>query len=107
MSGQSYTAELRTTERELKIVNAKANGLRKKKKELQRKLYDYMVRHKVSEIEGYNIEKIAPPAPKPKPKKPSEKKKDAIDYFKQLGIRNPEACYNEFLSTQKSQEEDE
>ena len=105
MSGQSYTTELRVTERELKIANAKANGLRKRKKELQRKLYEYMNRRGVTEVEGYHIDKIAPPAPKPKPKKPTEKKKDAVAYFRQLGIRNPEACYKEFLTTQKPEDD--
>ena len=103
MSGQPYSAELRAVELQLTELNTKVKNARARKKELQYKLYDYMKKNKVEEIEGYSIDKIKPRTPKPKEKKKpkTQQRKDAIALFRQVGILNPESLYDEFEMTTK------
>lgn len=96
--GQSYTAELRIVERELKLYNAKTRAARERKRKLTENLYKYMQRNGISKVEGYTLDKVTPKQPreKPKPKKPErEKKRDIVELYRQVGILNPEQLYEE------------
>lgn len=103
MSGQSYTQQLRTLNQELKIINAKAKEIREQKKRVEKDLYYYMDRHQITEIEGFQKDKLyQPPKPKLPSKKPSEKKRDGVELFRQVGIVNAEQFYEEWLGTQRA-----
>lgn len=102
MSGQGYSAELRLIEKELKISNKKSNDLRKRKKIVSEKLYNYMCKYNLTAVDGYSREKLEPPAPKPEKKTESQKRRDAMELFEQVGIRNVDQFYQEFARTQKS-----
>lgn len=100
MSGQSYTTELRSIDMEIKALNAKLREFRNRKKYLYEKLYEYMKRYNLSEVEGYTIDEVRP---KEKKSRLSEKTKrsNAVELFRQVGINHPEKFYDEFKSTQK------
>ena len=102
MSGQGYSAELRLIEKELKISNKKSNDLRKRKKVVSEKLYKYMCKYNLATVDGYSREKLEPPAPKPEKKTEAQKRRDAMELFEQVGIRNVDQFYQEFSKTQKS-----
>ena len=103
MSGQTFSSNLRKIERELKIVNAKANQIRKEKRYLQTSLYQYMLRHDLYEVEGYTREKLEPRKPIDKPPKKPEKQiyYDTVEHLRQLGIVNPGALYRELDELRK------
>jgi hypothetical protein len=99
-TADSYLRELESIKAALKRNNAQAKILRTKKKTAEERLYNYMVRHHIEEVDGYKLEKIAP-KPKIPRKKESEKREDAIRFFSQNGIPDPLAFFEEFKSTQK------
>ena len=103
MSGQNYSTELKSTMAQLKIENAKVNALRKRRRALEASLAKYMQRHHLQELDGFECDKLIPKQKlPPKPKKSErEKKQDGIEYYRQIGIINPERCYEEFLQTQR------
>lgn len=105
MSGQSYTTELRSTIKQLKVENSKVNALRKRRRTLEASLTQYMERYQLDSLDGFDYNKInsiTKPKPPPIPKKSEqEKRNDGIEYYRQLGIVNPEQCYKEFIQTQR------
>lgn len=97
MSGQTYTKELRLTLAQLKDANKKVNDLRKRRRKLEEQLVKYMEQHHITRVEEFEIDKLRykPKAP-PKPKKHErDKRRDATELFRQIGIINPEKLYEE------------
>ena len=64
-----------------------------------------MKSHNIEEVDGVKITKL-----KPKTvlrKKPSEKKRDAVELFKEVGIPDPNQFWDELMSTQKPKIQDD
>ena len=100
MNGKSYVNEIRSIDRELKILNARAKNLRLQKKASQGHLYKYMKTRNLEEFENIKIKSVAPK--QPKPRKPLKARMtDAIDLFRDAGIPDPDGFWQEFQTTQK------
>lgn len=96
----SYVSQIKSIDLELKRLAKKSKELREAKKFNEAKLYSVMQRRGLKEYRGIKANKIAPT--KRKPRKPErQKRKDAIDLFRQIGIPDPSGFYSEFQRTQK------
>lgn len=105
MSGQNFSPQLRAIEQKLKIANSQVNTLRKEKKKLMTKLYQYMCDYNLEELDGYlksKLEVRVMRRPKPPQKTDAQKRKDAINLFRQIGIQDPKQFWQEFEQTQRS-----
>ena len=60
-----------------------------------------MTNHNLRVYKSIKIEKVAPPPPKLQKKTPSQKKDDALKFFRDSGVGNPEVFYQQYLLTQK------
>ena len=96
----AYVKEIKSLTDEIKRTNDRINGLREQRKSKQKLLFKYMEEHELEEYEGITINSIRPrDSIKRKPE--VEKRKDAIELFRQTGIGNPEEFYLEFKNTQR------
>lgn len=106
MSAESYLREISSIDIELKRLSALSKSLREQKRRAQNNLHQYMVSHGLEKVgDGKNaitIKKCAPPQPRRKVKPKKERKADAIELFRDVGIPNPEEFYEQWESTQKS-----
>lgn len=84
----------------LKRVNSQAKELRLKKAKATEQLYKAMVKKGVEQYEGYTLKKVQPKV-RAKKKPVKQKKADAIELFRTVGIDDPETLYEEFEKTQK------
>lgn len=94
----SYINEIKSIDKELKRISVHTSNLRIRKKEIEQNLYNYMKDHNINELEGVKITKLCS---KKIRKKPSEKKRDALALFREVGIPNPDEFWDSFISTQK------
>jgi len=95
----SYINEIKSIDKEIKRLSIHTSNLKKRKKEVEQNLHNYMKSHNINELEGVKISKLdTKKAPR---KKPSEKKRDALALFREVGIPNPDEFWNEFVTTQK------
>ena len=96
----AYVREIKSLSNEIKRSNERLNTLRKQRKSKQLLLFKYMEEHNLEKYEGITINSIRPRGPiKRKPE--VEKRKDAVELFRQVGIGNPEEFYIEFKNTQR------
>ena len=96
---EAYVREIKSICEEIKRSNTRLSTLREQRKYKQSLLYKYMVDRGLEKFEGITINSISPKAPKPR-KPEVEKRKDAVELFRQAGISNPEDFYTEFKTTQ-------
>ena len=96
-----YADEILNIENEIKRLRKHIKDLRELKKAPTEALYRYMKNHDLKVYKTIKIEKIAPSLPKPPKKTPSQKKNDALKFFRESGVGNPEEFYQQFLLTQK------
>lgn len=100
MNGKAYVNEIRSIDRELKILNSRIKSLRLQKKASQGHLYKYMKNRNLEEFEKIKLKSITPKPPTPR--KPLKKKKeDALELFRDVGIPDPDGFWRDFQSTQK------
>ena len=97
-----YADEILNIENEMKRVRKHLKDLRDLKIAPTKALYRYMKEHDLKVYKTIKIDKIAPSLPKPSKKLPSQKKKDALNFFRDSGVGNPEEFYQQFLLTQKN-----
>jgi hypothetical protein len=95
----AYVYEIRNIEAEIKRLSSRASELRKKKHQCEENLYNYMVAHNLQKVENINISKVTPKQTFRKNK--TEKKRDALRLFRDIGIPDPEGFWKDFQSTQK------
>lgn len=102
---EAYVKEIKSLTGEIKRSNDRLNKLREQRKKKQSLLYKYMSERDIEKYEGITINSIRPrDVMRRKPE--AEKRKDAIELFRQAGIPNPEEFYLEFKSTQKAAPKD-
>lgn len=99
----SYVHEIAKLDVEIKRLQSKLKELRNEKKLKQKYLYEAMKRHNEAKVGSFSLkslEKSINSIPV-KRKKLRDKRKDAINLFRTIGIPHPEQFYNEFQATQK------
>jgi hypothetical protein len=95
----SLHKEIQSIDKELKRLSQMAKKLREQKKKHQTIILNYMDKIGIDKWEKYDASKLNPE--KKTRKKAVEKKKDAIELFRRIGVPQPETFYNEFKQTQK------
>ncbi len=96
-----YAAELANIENEMKRLRARLKELRALRQKPAEALYRYMAGRNLSLYQGIRLDKIAPrPVGAPR-KTPSQKKRDALEFFRNAGVGDPETFYKQYLLTQK------
>ena len=96
-----YIKEIESIKKERKRIIARSRKLFAQQKKAEKHLYDYMVSHSLEEVGGIKKKNITPREKVPRKKK-KEKKKDAIDLFRQTGIPDPEKFWEDLQRTQKA-----
>lgn len=95
----AYCAEIRNISREMKRLRARVRVLATLKEAPSKALYNYMEKHGISSYEGFKKTDLLR---KRKPVKgKTQKKRDALKFFYEAGVPNPEIFYTQFLGTQK------
>lgn len=100
----SCIREIKSIDEELKRLSIKSKMLRNQKKEKQKILYQYMLKHKLQEYKGVKITKVKP---LPKRKTEKQKKAESIEMFRKAGIPNPEKFYLEYKNKMKNKTDEE
>ncbi len=96
----NYVDEINNIEIEMKRLRKRLKQLRELKMAPSKALQRYMVANNLKIYKGIKIEKITP-TPKILKKTPSKKKKDALIFFREAGVGDPETFYRQYLLTQK------
>jgi len=98
---KGYVKEIESIKKERKRLNTESRKLLAQQRKAEKHLYDYMVSHRLDEVEGIKKKNISPREKAPRKKK-KEKKKDAINLFRQTGIPDPEKFWEDLQKTQKA-----
>ena len=96
-----YADEILNIENEMKRLRKHLKDLKELKIAPTKALYRYMTNHNLRVYKSIKIEKVAPPPPKLQKKTPSQKKDDALKFFRDSGVGDPEVFYQQYLLTQK------
>jgi len=102
-----YVREIKSLRKEIKRLNGSLKLLRDQKNLAEGRLYNHMKKNGIEKTDGITIKSIIPREEKLPRKKKSEKKRDAIELFQEIGVSDPEALWVEFQSTQRYQNQDE
>ena len=100
-TADSYVRQISDIEIALKRLNKQTADLRKKKKEAEGHLHNWMVKHGVDEYSNIKIKKVTP-KPKAKRKPAKKKKEDTIRLLADIGVNDPEELWNTIQSLQKA-----
>ena len=103
----SYIREIKSLRKEIKRLNGSLKVLRDQKTVVEGHLYRYMKKNGIEKIDGITINSIKPREERLPRKKKSEKKRDAIELFQEIGVSDPEQLWLEFQATQRYQNPDE
>jgi len=96
-----YVHEIKSLRNEIKRLNASLKVLRDQKNLAEGRLYQYMKKNGVEKLDGITINSIKPRSEQLPRKKKSEKKRDAVELFQQIGVSDPEALWADFQATQR------
>jgi len=97
----TYADEINNIENEMKRLRKHLKQLKKLKQKPTQALYRYMVNNNLEIFKDIKIKKIAPPPSKIPKKTPTQKKEDALGFFRDEGVGDPETFYQKYLLTQK------
>lgn len=100
-SPSGYVYEIKSLRKEIKRLNDHLSVLRSQKRTAEGRLYNYMVKNNLNKYEGITLGSIKPNSEKFPRKRKSDKKRDAIQLFRDTGINDPETFWNQFLETQR------
>ncbi len=106
MNPNSYVQEITKIQTEISRLNGVLKQLRIQQRHAKNKLYQYMIRNELTKVGTYTLKSCEPPKLKTKAKPKKEKKKAAIELFRDIGIPDPEKFYRDFEATQKYHQED-
>ncbi len=98
-----YADEIHNIESEMKRLRKQLKHLKELKRAPTKALYQYMESYNLKVYKSIKIEKVAPSPPKLQKKTPSRKKNDALKFFRDSGVGNPEVFYQQYLLTQKTE----
>ena len=96
----TYVDEINNIESEMKRLRKRLKQLRELKIGPSKALQRYMDANNLKIYKGITIKKITP-TPKILRKPPSQKKKDALKFFREAGVGDPETFYQQYILTQK------
>ena len=96
-----YADEIHNIESEMKRLRKQLKCLKELKKAPTKALYQYMEFHNLKVYKSIKIGKVAPPPLRLQKKTPSQKKEDALKFFRDSGGGDPEVFYQQYLLTQK------
>jgi predicted nuclease with TOPRIM domain len=96
----SIAQEIKRIRKELKRLGDRAKELREQKQKSEERLYNIMKRNDLKDVEGIKRSTIAPKV-RTKRKKESDKKRDAVNLFNEVGITDTEWFWNRLKETQK------
>ncbi len=102
-----YVREIKSLRKEIKRLNGSLKVLRDQKNLAECHLYQYMKKNGIEKLDGITINSIRPRDEQLPRKKKSEKKRDAVELFQQIGVSDPEGLWVEFQATQRYQDSDE
>ena len=106
-TSDGYVHEIKSLRKEIKRINGSLKVLRDQKNLAEGRLYQYMKKNGIEKADGITINSIRPHSEQLPRKKKSEKKRDAVELFQQIGVSDPEALWVEFQATQKYQNPDD
>lgn len=98
--GDAYVREIQNYTQEIVRLKTERDKLIAKRKLAERHLYDFMVQMGVDRVGTVTKKSVTPKQPTHR-KKLSDKKRDAIKLFYQIGAPDPEELYERFRQTQK------
>ena len=96
----TYVDQINNIESEMKRLRKRLKQLREFKIAPSKALHRYMVTNNLKIYKWITIKKITP-TPKILRKPPSQKKKDALKFFREAGVGDPETFYQQYILTQK------
>jgi len=102
-----YVHEILSLRKEIKRLNEHMKTLRDQKNLTEGRLYQYMNKNGIEKLDGITINSIKPRSEHLPRKKKSEKKRDAVELFQQIGVSDPEGLWTEFQATQRYQDREE
>ena len=102
-----YVHEIKSLRKEIKRLNGSLKVLRDQKNLTEGRLYQYMKKNGIEKLDGITINSIRPHSEQLPRKKKSEKKRDAVELFQQIGVSDPEGLWVEFQATQKYQDQED
>ncbi len=100
MSAAAHADELRRLNREIKRLQALIKILREKKHAPSQALLSFLEIHNLSSYGEFKRKNLEPKPPR-RVKSKVLKKKDALVFFRNEGVPNPERFYDELQQTQK------
>ena len=106
-TADGYIHEIKSLRKEIKRLNDHMRTLRDQKNITEGRLYQYMKKNGIEKLDGITINSIRPRSEHLPRKKKSEKRRDAVELFQQIGVSDPEALWAEFQATQKYQGQEE
>lgn len=99
---RGYVRSINSLQQEINRSSEHLSKLRNERKKTYQKLYDWMERNNVEEVEGIKKTKVKPKTESEfSRKKKKDKVKDGINLFRDVGLPDPEGFYFEFQQTQK------
>lgn len=84
-----YASEIKSIDNTLKWYAKQSKILKSKKVLAQSRLYEYMKKRSLDEIDGINIKKITPKPPS-KRRSVKQRKEQALATLREVGVRDPE-----------------
>ena len=106
-TSDGYIHEIKSLRKEIKRLNGNLKGLRDQKTLAEDRLYKYMKQNGIDKLDGITISSIKPQSERLPRKKKSEKKRDGVELFKEIGVADPEGLWIDFQATQRYQGQDE
>ena len=105
-TADGYVHEIKSLRKEIKRLNEHMKTLRDQKNITEGYLYQYMKKNGVEKLDGITINSIKPRSEQLPRKKKSEKKRDAVVLFQNIGVADPESLWVEFQATQRYQDKE-
>ena len=100
MSASAFAAEITAIDGELKNMRGRAKMLRAQRSIAAKPLATFMIQNGFEEYAGVKLSKIVQKPFQPR-KKPSEKKRDALELYRAVGIPDPASFWLQHQATQK------
>ena len=101
MSAALYCRELSALEVEVKHLRTKIKELRRLQEPPRKALLKHLQREGLQKYGGYTVARLTP-RPRKRAKPLPECRRDALSFFYQEGVPDPEGFLQKFLATQKS-----
>lgn len=85
----SYVTQIESINKELKRISVESKKLREKKKMVEYKLFQYMEKRNIDQVDGIKKKKVEPKEKVVRPKK-KEKEQATRELFWKMGVQDPD-----------------